>query len=136
MDGVGQMIRLVDEKKRKAIDKFKEGFTWVETAQSLGIGVATLFRWASSDPEFRAAVDEAKSDPDGEVEAVTFANACNPDPAHNTLRMFWLNSRRGYKHRADVTSDDKPVQPIFRRIDNPRDEMVRSSAPPNGVQHH
>jgi hypothetical protein len=114
------MIGMRDEKKAQAIARFSEGFTWEETAKSIGVGVATLFRWASSDPEFKLAIDEAKADPDNEVEAVTYALACNPDPAHNTLRMFWLNSRKNYKVRSDITSGNRALAYI-ERAKNPRD---------------
>lgn len=39
----------------------------------------------------------------------------------------------GQTDRLDIQSDGKPIQPIFRRVDNPRDEGVRSPASTNGV---
>ncbi len=107
-------------KKEWAIEKFKEGCTWEETGTAVGVNRTTLWRWSQTDPEFAKAIEEAKADPDLEVEAVTFRNACDPDPAHNTLRMFWLNSRRGYKQRSDITSGDNPLRYVDR-ASNPRD---------------
>jgi hypothetical protein len=103
------MQRMQQEKKTHAIEHFSKGCTWEEVATACGVNRTTLWRWSQSDPTFAQAIKEAGADADTEVEAVTFSNAIDPDPAHNTLRMFWLNSRKGYKQRSDVTSDDKAV---------------------------
>lgn len=107
-------------KKSLVIEHFQKGCTWAEAAEALGVCRSTIFRWSQSDPEFAKAIEEAKGSADNEVEAVTFANACDPDPAHNTLRMFWLNSRKGYKTRTDITTGDKPFR-FVDRANNPRD---------------
>lgn len=103
------MAYLAEEKKAEALGKFREGCTWAEVSMATGVSNRTLFRWASLDPEFSRQIKEAGSDADAEVEAVTYALAIDPDPAHNTLRMFWLNARKGYKQRSDVTSEDKQL---------------------------
>lgn len=100
---------MLQDKKRKALEAFAQGCTWAEAASACDVSRMTLWRWGQADPAFAQAIKEAGADADIEVEAVTFANACDPDPAHNTLRMFWLNARRGYKQRSDVTSEDKAV---------------------------
>ncbi len=132
------MLQTLQDKKTHAIARFKDGCTWEETAIAIGTSRMSLWRWAAADPEFKAAIEEAKADPDAEVEAVTFANACDPDPAHNTLRMFWLKSRmpKRYKERFDLTSDDRGIQPIFQRIDNNRDQSIFAPTSPNGVCDH
>lgn len=127
------MALMALEIKAHAIAKFREGCTWDEVSEATGASRRTLFRWANNDPEFKRAVDEAKADPDLEVEAVTFQNACDPDPAHNTLRMFWLNSRKGYKNRTDVTTDDQSLKSSFERIDNNRDDQVSPPTEATGV---
>jgi hypothetical protein len=109
------------DKKTRAIEKFREGCTWEEVANAVGVARTTLWRWSRTDEEFASAIKDAKADPDLEVEAVTFMNACDPDPAHNTLRMFWLNSRLGYKHRSDVTSNVGKSVFFIERAHNPRD---------------
>jgi hypothetical protein len=104
------------DKKTRALEAFRQGCTWEEVATACNVSRTTLWRWSRSDDDFAAAIEEAKADPDIEVEAVTFQNACNPDPAHNTLRMFWLKSRmpRTYKERLDVTSKgDLPVMTVY-----------------------
>ncbi len=123
------------DKKSRAVKLFKDGCTWEEVATGCKVNRTTLWRWAQTDDGFAKAIEEAKADPDLEVEAVTFHNACDPDPAHNTLRMFWLKSRmpKRYKERYDVTSGDNPIQPVFRSVLNGRDEGVRPPASTNGV---
>ncbi len=81
------------DKKTKAIEAFRRGCTWAEAAQFADVSRTTLWRWSQLDEDFAASIDEAKAGPDSEVEAVTYANCLDPDPAHNTLRMFWLKSR-------------------------------------------
>lgn len=84
----------VDEKKRALLEAFREGMTVLEAARRVGVGTTTVYRWTGADPEFAAAVEDAKDRADDAVEAVTFTNCVDPDPAHNTLRIFWLKSRR------------------------------------------
>lgn len=96
---------MLQDKKTEALEAFKQGCTWAEAASACGVTRQTLWRWSSADPVFAQAIKDAGADADVEVEAVTFANACDPDPVHNTLRMFWLNSRKGYKTRSDVTTN-------------------------------
>ena len=98
------MVRLVRQKKRQALAKLREGCTWDEAAEAVGVGRATLFRWVNSDPEFAKGVEEAKAGPDAEVEAITYGNCTDPDPANNALRMFWLKCRKPdrYKDRVGI----------------------------------
>jgi len=110
------------DKKTHAIEHFRKGCTWAEVATACGIARTTLWRWARTDQEFAVAIQEAKAEPDIDVEAVTFQNACDPDPAHNTLRMFWLKSRmpRTYRERLDVTSERESAKVVLYMPDNGR----------------
>lgn len=110
------------EKKAEIVEAFRRGLSWRECGLSCSIDPSTIWRWAKADPDFAAAIKEACAEPDDEVEAIAFANATDPDPAHNTLRMFWLKSRRPsvYRERLDVTSGEKPFGYI-ERGQNPRD---------------
>jgi len=92
------------DKKTHALEHFAKGCTWGEAAAACGVNRTTLWRWAESDPDFRKAIDDLNANADTEVEAITFDLACDPDPAHNTLRMFWLNARKGYKSRSEVNN--------------------------------
>ena len=47
------------------------------------------------------------------------------------LGKQWL----GQAEQLNITSDGKPVQPIFQRISDPRNEVVHAPAPTNGVCH-
>jgi hypothetical protein len=91
------------DKKKLVIDKVREGCTWDEAAKAGGVHRVTIWRWTQADPEFAKAIEEAKAGPDAEVEAVTFANATDPDPANNTLRMFWLKSRKRAQYGEHAT---------------------------------
>lgn len=80
-----------------------EGATWEEAADRVGVSERTLRRWCQADPELAKAAAKARDDADDMVEAVTFANCLDPDPSHNSLRMFWLKSRRPdvYREKAE-----------------------------------
>jgi hypothetical protein len=117
------------DKKTRALEAFHRGCTWEEAATACGVSRTTLWRWARSDECFRVGIGAAKADPDTEVEAATFANACNPDPRHDTLRMFWLKSRKPgtYKDRRDITTSGKPVVVYMPVKDRAKDTGVNSS---------
>ncbi len=119
------------EKKPLVIQKFSEGMTWREVAEACDLSLSTIWLWAENDPEFKAAIKAAGESADSEVEAVTFRNACDPDPANNTLRMFWLKSRKGYRDRLDVTTDGGPLAYVDR-AHNPRDRVIAHA---NGNRH-
>jgi hypothetical protein len=114
------MKQMQHDKKTRAIEHFRKGCTWEEVAAACGVGRTTLWRWAQTDHEFAAAIQEAKAGPDLDVEAVTFQNACDPDPAHNTLRMFWLKSRmpQTYKERYDVSTSGTPAVVCIETANN------------------
>lgn len=76
-----------------------EGATWEEAARRVGVNPSTLWRWCQADDDLAAAAMRARSAADDLVEAITFQNCLDPDPAHNTLRMFWLKSRRPAVYR-------------------------------------
>ena len=115
------------DKKARAVELFNKGCSWREVAEGIPCALSTLWVWSKQDPEFNRAIRQAQADPDHQVEAVTFHNACDPDPAHNTLRIFWLKSRKGYTDRLDLTSNGKPYG-FIDRAHNPRD----ASASTNG----
>jgi hypothetical protein len=94
----------VEGQKEALLKSFGAGATWYEATRAVGISERTIRRWCDADPEFADAVAEARDRADSEVEFVTYRNCIDPDPAHNTLRTFWLKSRRPavYGERADV----------------------------------
>ncbi len=101
------------DKKELMLAALRDGCTWEEAADRVGVSERTLYRWCNADPELAKTAAKAKDAADDLVEAVVFANCMDPDPAHNTLRMFWLKSRRrsvyGEKIQTDITSGGKPV---------------------------
>ncbi len=122
---------MLTHKKPDVIAAFAKGCSWREVAAATGLSLMTIWRWAQKDPEFARAIKEAGEDADSEVEAVTFSNACDPDPAHNTLRMFWLKSRKGYSDRLDVTTGNRPFHYVAR-ANNPRDAAIVHANGTNG----
>ena len=53
----------------------------------------------------------------------------------DTMLIHLGKTYLGQTDRLDVTSNGKPIQPIFRGVDNPRDSGIRSTAETNGVLH-
>jgi len=101
---------MAQDKKAAILEAFRNGSTVAEAAAAAGIGSKTVYRWAAADPDFGAAVEEARDMADDRVEAVTYRNVMDPDPAHNTLRMFWLKNRRrevfGEKIAQEISGKD------------------------------
>jgi len=89
-----ELSKKTDPRHDKMLAAFAEGLTWDQAAERVGVGKTTLWRWCQADPTLAAQANEARAQADDEVENVTFLNCLDPDPAHNTLRMFWLKSRR------------------------------------------
>ena len=88
-----------DPRHEKIVAALAEGLTWEQAAERIGIARNTLWRWCQADPELAAAAAEAREQADVEVENLTYLNCLDPDAAHNTLRMFWLKSRRPAVYR-------------------------------------
>lgn len=89
----------------RIIECLEGGMTTTEAARAAGVNRRTILNWRHADPEFDLAVRDAMSSVDDSVEAVTYRNAIDPDPAHNVLRMFWLKSRRPEVYRDAVRQE-------------------------------
>lgn len=88
-----------DTRKERLIEAFASGATWFEATRSAGVSERTVRRWCEADPEFAELVAEARCQADDQVEYQTYKNCLDPDPANNTLRIFWLKSRRPEVYR-------------------------------------
>lgn len=88
-----------DARRAKLIDCLSSGQTMEESARTIGVTSRTLRRWCDADPDLAERTADARCRADDEVEAATLANCLDPDPANNTLRMFWLKSRRPEVYR-------------------------------------
>jgi hypothetical protein len=110
-----------DEKKSRAVELFRSGATYDEAAAAAGVSSRTLYRWAEADPEFAELVEDARDRADDAVEAVMYRNCIDPDPSHNTLRMFWLKNRRrpvyGDQSRLEVSGPNGGPVELLAAID-------------------
>jgi hypothetical protein len=97
------MSQMSDNKKdarhELMLESLAAGMTYEEAAKKVGVSSRTLFRWCESDPELAERANDARCKADDEVESVTYRNCLDPDADHNTLRMFWLKSRRPEVYR-------------------------------------
>lgn len=93
------------ETRDAVIAAIESGCTMGEAAKTVGVNRTTLYRWMAADPEFADRVNAIRDDQDDQVEAVTLKNCLDPDPAHNTLRMFWLKCRRPERYRDTVRAE-------------------------------
>lgn len=88
-----------DARRAKLVESLAVGMTWDEAAKAVGVSSRTLFRWCNADPGLAEQAADARCKADDDVEAATYANCLDLDPANNTLRMFWLKSRRPEVYR-------------------------------------
>jgi hypothetical protein len=104
----------------------KKGCTQEEIAGKFGCDQSTISRRFAYD--YQLGLSECKTS----IRAKQVERAL----AGSDKMLMWLGkSLLQQTDRLDVTSDGKSVQPIFRRIDNNRDEGVRPPATTNGVCH-
>jgi transposase-like protein len=120
------------ERKEAMIAALAEGATWEEAAERVGVSDRTLYRWCAADPDLAARAAKARDAADDMVEAITFRNCCDPDSAHNTLRMFWLKSRRREVYGEKLEQDYKGG--ITIRILHADDDRHRLAPPPSGSE--
>jgi hypothetical protein len=105
-----------DKKKDELVQAFADGATFQEAARRVGVGRGTVYRWMSADPEFTDRVTEARDLSDDAVEYVTYRNCLDPDPAHNTLRMFWLKCRRPHVYRDTQPPPEGGISVTVRHV--------------------
>ena len=119
-----------DPRHDKMLGALREGMTWEEAADRVGVNERTLRRWCAADPELMAAAAKARESADDMVEAVTFGNCIDPDPAHNTLRMFWLKSRRPEVYRDKAEQQHTGGLTIKVEYDDPHPAIAPAAPGP------
>jgi hypothetical protein len=104
---VPRLPRIKNPQDRQAalLRAFRAGATWPEATRAVGVSERTIRRWCEADPDFAAAIEAARDRPLAEVESTTLQQCLDPDPANNTLRMFFL------KCRAPEVWNDKVNEP-------------------------
>jgi hypothetical protein len=107
-----------DDKKRdprhdRLVELLKAGSTLEDAAKAVGVSSRQVRNWRTADPDLDAIVLDAMCFADDAVEAVTFKNCIDPDPAHNTLRMFWLKSRRPEIYREQAKDEGSPAPTVI-----------------------
>lgn len=120
-----------NSKRPLVIDALTKGMTMAEAALYACVSKRTIYRWCSLDPELASLVLKARENADDMVEAVTFQNALNPDPANNVLRMFWLKSRRRavYGERS-IDATRTTYAEALRKDLNVNDDFPEPAPPP------
>lgn len=71
-----------------------------DACTAAGVSIRTVQRWRAADPTFAEAVEAAFDHAISTVETTAFMNAIDPDPKHNTFRMFWLKCHAGWSDKA------------------------------------
>jgi AcrR family transcriptional regulator len=108
-------------KKARIVKVFEDGATFDQAAAAVGVSSRTIYRWCDGDPEFAEMVEEARDRADDAVESTVFRNCLDPDSAHNTLRMFWLKSRRrhvyGDQSKLELTGKNGGPVEVLSMID-------------------
>ena len=123
--------KVAQEKKAKALKVLTAGGTMYDAARAAGFSTKTLYNWAKADPEFAAAIDEARDKSDDQVELTTFGNCTDPDASHNVLRMFWLKCRRPETFQDKQQTEHSGGVKILVQY---ADDVIRTpAAPPPGT---
>ncbi len=100
------------------------GCTYKEIGQKFGVDESTVRK--------RFSVEKELGDASGKTAIRRWQMKRAKAGSDNMLALLG-KARLGQTERLDLTSDGQSVQPIFRRIDNARDEGIRPTATSNGV---
>lgn len=114
-------LREVREAKRnQVVQAFELGHTVEGAARLAGVNPQTIHRWMNEDERFGQRCIEAKDRADDRVEAVTYNLACDPNPANNGIRVFWLRCRR-----PEIYADKARLQVTHQVAQLSDDELIR-----------
>lgn len=97
-----------DERQERLLGYLRSGMTLEEACPKIGVSSRQVRKWRNANPDLDDAVLDAMCLIDDSVERITYLNCIDPDPAHNTLRIFWLKSRRPevYREQAKPPAED------------------------------
>ena len=100
------MSEMSDENRRaEFLQAVRQGVTLEDASAILGVTSRTVRRWREADSELDELVLDAMSGADDCVEAATYKQCLDPNPANNAVRIFWLKSRR-----SDVYGDRRALE--------------------------
>lgn len=95
----------------------RDGLTYEQIANNMGIGLTTLKEWRQKEPTIQATLKKGREVVDFEVENALLKNALE---GNVTAQIFWLKNRKKEQWREKVeTNDDE------KEIQNAKDIIVK-----------
>lgn len=85
----------------------REGLTYEQIANNMGIGLTTLKEWRQKEPTIQSALKKGREVVDFEVENALLKNAME---GNVTAQIFWLKNRKKEQWREKVELPTNPEQ--------------------------
>lgn len=95
----------------------RDGLTYEQIANNMGIGLTTLKEWRQKEPTIQSTLKKGREVVDYEVENALLKNALD---GNVTAQIFWLKNRKKEQWREKVEANDEE-----KEIQNAKDIVVK-----------
>ena len=95
----------------------RDGLTYEQIANNMGIGLTTLKEWRQKEPTIQSTLKKGREVIDYEVENALLKNALD---GNVTAQIFWLKNRKKEQWREKVETNDEE-----KEIQNAKDIVVK-----------
>lgn len=95
----------------------RDGLTYEQIANNMGIGLTTLKEWRQKEPTIQSTLKKGREVVDYEVENALLKNALD---GNVTAQIFWLKNRKKEQWREKVETNDEE-----KEIQNAKDIVVK-----------
>lgn len=95
----------------------RDGLTYEQIANNMGIGLTTLKEWRQKEPTIQSTLKKGREVVDFEVENALLKNALD---GNVTAQIFWLKNRKKEQWREKVENNDEE-----KEIQNAKDIVVK-----------
>lgn len=95
----------------------RDGLTYEQIANNMGIGLTTLKEWRQKEPTIQSTLKKGREVVDYEVENALLKNALD---GNVTAQIFWLKNRKKEQWREKIETNDEE-----KEIQNAKDIVVK-----------
>ena len=102
----------------------RDGLTYEQIANNMGIGLTTLKEWRQKEPTISATLKKGREVVDFEVENALLKNALE---GNVTAQIFWLKNRKKlqWRERIEYATDDKEVSKLDELLKEIKNDSVK-----------
>ncbi len=99
----------------------RDGLTYEQIANNMGIGLTTLKEWRQKEPTIQSTLKKGREVVDFEVENALLKNALS---GNVTAQIFWLKNRKKneWRERVELPIDSKEISNVEKLLSKIEDE--------------